>query len=454
MELEAPRFWLRTAETKVNEVGTTPSDASKKFVWSHYRFMFNIMEMPWDWPAIVSNLEAEAFCRWKGEKLNKNVRLLSHEEQLRMCELGKPSKNSSSAAMAMTDAVPSTKSANINLALFGAPSAVDSELTKSDVSSQTTTKCEEKPIYDLTGNVWRHSCSVLTVMPVFKPHFAYDDFTLPTIDGFHSYILGGSFISLGNCANVAARYGFRRHFYQFAGIRYVCPSEKQMDNYHKDVPKVFEAKPLGKFITEHFGSYWKSAPPQATSNALARTMSQDSPQARLASSYQSLVVSDNADARSTTSPEPSSECGGSSVPEGVKGYFAPSSRVSDKDATPSGRRSSAGLARVEEETDLELEAAEDMTKRGRSGDAARSLATFGDAAIDKLRAEYLNNPSLTPVRNWPVVLGRRAADVVATALSERVLNTGSEDRVIKVLVAYGSVGRGTLELLAELACVK
>ena len=35
-----------------------------------------------------------------------------------------------------------------------------------------------------------------------------------TIDGYHSHILGGSFISLGNCANVSARFGFRRHFYQ------------------------------------------------------------------------------------------------------------------------------------------------------------------------------------------------------------------------------------------------
>ena len=36
--------------------------------------------MQWDWPVIVSNLEAQAFCRWKGAQLGKNIRLISHEE--------------------------------------------------------------------------------------------------------------------------------------------------------------------------------------------------------------------------------------------------------------------------------------------------------------------------------------------------------------------------------------
>ena len=37
----------------------------------------------------------------------------------------------------------------------------------------------------------------------------------------HFHILGGSWQSTGNVANLQARYGFRPHFYQFAGIRYV-----------------------------------------------------------------------------------------------------------------------------------------------------------------------------------------------------------------------------------------
>ena len=57
-------------------------------------------------------------------------------------------------------------------------------------------------VYDISGNVWRHSVSVLTVMDGFKTHPVYDDFTLPTIDGEHAHILGGSWISVGNPANI------------------------------------------------------------------------------------------------------------------------------------------------------------------------------------------------------------------------------------------------------------
>lgn len=43
-------------------------------------------------------------------------------------------------------------------------------------------------------------------------------------------IKGGSFISTGNEALYHARYAFRRHFYQFAGFRYIStPIELEVD---------------------------------------------------------------------------------------------------------------------------------------------------------------------------------------------------------------------------------
>merc|ERR1739848_644394 len=75
---------------------------------------------------------------------------------------------------------------NINLSKYTSPTPVDS--CYGEVDGQK--------IYDPVGNVWRHSCSLLTLMPGFQVHPAYDDFTLPTIDGLHNFILGGSFISL------------------------------------------------------------------------------------------------------------------------------------------------------------------------------------------------------------------------------------------------------------------
>jgi formylglycine-generating enzyme required for sulfatase activity len=38
------------------------------------------MQMPWDWPAEVNNLEARAFCKWKSEKTERNLRLPTEDE--------------------------------------------------------------------------------------------------------------------------------------------------------------------------------------------------------------------------------------------------------------------------------------------------------------------------------------------------------------------------------------
>jgi len=50
-------------------------------------------------------------------------------------------------------------------------------------------------------------------------HPLYDDFSVPTFDGRHNLIMGGSWISTGNEALASARYAFRRHFFQHAGFR-------------------------------------------------------------------------------------------------------------------------------------------------------------------------------------------------------------------------------------------
>ena len=46
-----PHFWV-------------PLDASKY----RFRVMYDIIEMPWDWPVEVNYLEAKAYCRWKGSQ--------------------------------------------------------------------------------------------------------------------------------------------------------------------------------------------------------------------------------------------------------------------------------------------------------------------------------------------------------------------------------------------------
>jgi len=202
MHVSRPRFWL---------------DNNK------YRLMLREVSMPWNFPVEVSNLEAEAFCNWKSNKIGRPIRLISHEENFLMRQKVQCNQG------------------NTNLNSYASPTPVNLYSGYIDGTE----------VFDVSGNVWRHSVSVLTLMNGFKTHPSYDDFTLPTIDGFHNHVLGGSWISLGNCANMNARYGFRRHFYQFAGIRYVCSE----NTYHNEVQREFKNMELGSFITEHYSNF-------------------------------------------------------------------------------------------------------------------------------------------------------------------------------------------------------
>lgn len=190
VDKECPRFWLQ------QEGGKSPK----------LRTLTQEIDMPYNWPVMCNNYEAEAFCNWKSTVLGKNVRMISHPEFLLLA--GRSESNDY----------------NLNFQHGGSCGPVNQFGEKLGQDGSF--------IYDLRGNLWQHSRSLLTVLPEFEVHPLYDDFTLPTIDGAHSFIVGGSWTSVGNCAEINARYGFRRHFYQFAGIRYVCS-----DNEDLDVPK-------------------------------------------------------------------------------------------------------------------------------------------------------------------------------------------------------------------------
>jgi putative 4-mercaptohistidine N1-methyltranferase len=74
---------------------------------------------------------------------------------------------------------------------------------------------------DVVGNVWQWTRTPIMPFKGFEVHPLYDDFSVPTFDGRHNLIKGGSWISTGNEALKSARYAFRRHFFQHAGFRTV-----------------------------------------------------------------------------------------------------------------------------------------------------------------------------------------------------------------------------------------
>ncbi len=182
--------------------------------------------LPLNWPVEVNHLEATAFCKWKSQKLGFDITLPTEDEYMRLCEV--------SRVPSYTQWTSEEKSiANINLEKFASATPVDSY--------------KHGGFYDVIGNVWQWSRTAMYPFEGFKVHPVYDDFTVPTFDGKHNLINGGSWISCGNLATQKSRYGFRRHFYQHAGFRYI------QSNYEEKVVTDYYAKE--SIIAEycHFG---------------------------------------------------------------------------------------------------------------------------------------------------------------------------------------------------------
>lgn len=180
-----PTFWIKKDE--------------KYFL----REINRVVPLPLNYPVDVNFYEAEAFCKYKSEKLGFEVRLPSEDEYYRLYDF--------------VDA--QNKEANIGLKKFN-QSRVD--------------KYKFDDFYDVVGNVWQWSLTPIYPFDGFVTHPIYDDFTTPTFDDRHALIKGGSFISLGNETLRSARYAFRKHFFQHAGFRYVKSSNEYKTQLNKN----------------------------------------------------------------------------------------------------------------------------------------------------------------------------------------------------------------------------
>ena len=171
-----------------------------------FRTLSREINLPLNWPVEVNYLEAEAFCRWLSQKEGKTITLPAEDEYIRLRdEVKVPS---------YLEWITKGKApGNINLEGFASSVPVDTY--------------EQGGFYDVVGNVWQWSRTPIYPFEGFKVHPIYDDFTVPTFDGKHNLINGGSWVSCGNLATQKSRYGFRRHFYQHVGFRYVQSSYEE-----------------------------------------------------------------------------------------------------------------------------------------------------------------------------------------------------------------------------------
>ena len=173
---EHPKFWLRRGGD----------------IWQ--RNLLDERPLPLDWPVEVNCLEAQAYCAWLAQTTGENV-LLPTEAHWHVLRETVPGDQPT------WDRAPG----NINLDHFASSCPVEA--------------FPQGGFCDIVGNVWQWTRTPIMPFKGFEIHPLYDDFSVPTFDGRHNLIVGGSWISTGNEALASARYAFRRHFFQHAGFR-------------------------------------------------------------------------------------------------------------------------------------------------------------------------------------------------------------------------------------------
>ncbi len=211
-----PAFWLRDDDD---------DETGEETDWQ-LRLMTEVVPMPWDWPVEVNYHEASAFCQWKSEQLGEKVRLPSEDEWYRLYDV-------SGIAEVPAD---HPAAATLHLDHWASSCAVN--------------RFAHGDFYDVVGNVWQWTETPIYPFEGFEVHPIYDDFTTPTFDGRHNLMKGGSWVSCGNESLRAARYAFRRHFFQHVGFRYV------VSDHAPAAPNTYyeSDKQLAEYAEFHYGT--------------------------------------------------------------------------------------------------------------------------------------------------------------------------------------------------------
>ena len=165
-----------------------------------YKTLTSQIDLPKKFPVDVNALEAEAFCKYISSRDGLTYLLPSEGEYEAICNF------------AGVGEVIDEEEANVNF---------------KHASSTPVDRYSMNGIYDVVGNVWQWSRTLMHPFEGFEVHPAYDDFTVPTFDNKHALILGASWASSGNLIVKKSRYAFRKHFHQHAGFRYVVTEKKE-----------------------------------------------------------------------------------------------------------------------------------------------------------------------------------------------------------------------------------
>jgi 5-histidylcysteine sulfoxide synthase/putative 4-mercaptohistidine N1-methyltranferase len=195
------------------------------------RTIFTEVELPASFPVCVNYHEAKAYCAWLTEQDASETpyRLITEAEH-----------------HALRDAKPGAQSSTLGLLSTGSETPVQ----QGDKTS--------KGFHDVFGNVWQWCEDHFHPLDGGAPHPYYADFSAPCYDGEHQLMMGGSFLSTGDEASPYARFHFRPHFLQHAGIRVARSVSGNPSGNPRRVGKggaaLYESdEMLSKYLLMHWG---------------------------------------------------------------------------------------------------------------------------------------------------------------------------------------------------------
>jgi 5-histidylcysteine sulfoxide synthase/putative 4-mercaptohistidine N1-methyltranferase len=219
------------------------------------RTLFEVITMPWDWPVEINYHEAKAYCAWRSEQDGVRYRLLSEAEHQALhasLEDANDSGTETDAVMQFDGAsLGHARGWNLNLA-YGSSSPVHAGIPV------------ETGFYDVFGNVWQWLEDHFNPLPGARVHPYYDDFSTPCYDGQHQMILGGSWVSTGDEASRWARFHFRPHFFQHAGLRLVQSNSDggavRLDQAGAVNQAYEDPQTLNEYLLLHYGAAQEQMP--------------------------------------------------------------------------------------------------------------------------------------------------------------------------------------------------
>ncbi len=156
-----------------------------------YRAMYDVIELPLNWPVEVNFHEVAAFCRWKGN----GTRPITEGEFEHIASYRKTASEPFES-----------KDFNINFK-YGSPQSVFLSIT------------QDQPFGDIYGNVFQWLSTDFYPLIGFRPHYLYPHFSYPYFGSKHAMMKGGSWASTGASASKYYRLWFRKCFFQHAGFR-------------------------------------------------------------------------------------------------------------------------------------------------------------------------------------------------------------------------------------------